>query len=134
MVMSDLPNGRALAKAFFVENDDVYAVNQRVCIIRPHGLHPKFAFYQLNRHPYFMKYDDGSNQTHLANSVFTKFPFLLPPLEQQVSIAAFLDRLSEAVGSAAEKLRVQVQLLQERRHALITAAVTGELEVPGVVA
>jgi type I restriction enzyme S subunit len=33
MVMSDLPNGRALAKAYFVEADNTYAVNQRVCAL-----------------------------------------------------------------------------------------------------
>ena len=33
IVMSDLPNGRALAKAFFVDDDRPYAVNQRVCIL-----------------------------------------------------------------------------------------------------
>jgi type I restriction enzyme S subunit len=31
MVMSDLPNGKALAKAFLADADDRYAVNQRVC-------------------------------------------------------------------------------------------------------
>ena len=30
MVMSDLPNGRALAKALFVEGENNYALNQRV--------------------------------------------------------------------------------------------------------
>ena len=33
MVMSDLPNGRALAKAYLVVANDVYAVNQRVCAL-----------------------------------------------------------------------------------------------------
>ena len=31
MVMSDLPNGRALAKCFYIEDDDKYTLNQRIC-------------------------------------------------------------------------------------------------------
>ncbi len=34
MVMSDLPNGKALAKAFLVDADNRYAVNQRVCALQ----------------------------------------------------------------------------------------------------
>ena len=33
-----------------------------------------------------------------------------------------------------ERLTKQIDLLAERRQALITAAVTGELEIPGVAA
>ena len=134
LVMSDLPNGRALARAFFVDEDDIYAVNQRVCIISPHGVEPRFAFYQLDRNPYFLSYDDGSNQTHLSNSTFTKFPMLIPPAEEQRAIADFLDELTANLSRASRLLSQQIELLRERRQALITAAVTGELGVPGVAA
>lgn len=33
MVLSDVPNGRALSKCYLVEKDNVYTVNQRVCRI-----------------------------------------------------------------------------------------------------
>ena len=33
LVMSDLPKGRALARAFYVDADGRYAVNQRVCLL-----------------------------------------------------------------------------------------------------
>ena len=31
MVMSDLPNGKALAKCFLVDQDNLYTLNQRIC-------------------------------------------------------------------------------------------------------
>jgi len=37
-----------------------------------------------------------------------------------------------AIHRAAVKLERQIALLQEHRQALITAAVTGELDIPGV--
>ena len=65
MVMSDLPNGRALAKAYFVEADNTYTVNQRVCALTAYHDNPKYIFYILNRNPYFLSFDDGVSQTHL---------------------------------------------------------------------
>ncbi|MEI7776426.1 MAG: restriction endonuclease subunit S, partial [Verrucomicrobiota bacterium] len=69
MVMSDLPNGRALAKAYLVEKDDTYAVNQRVCALTAYRDSPEYFFFVLNRHPYFLKFDNGVSQTHLLNNV-----------------------------------------------------------------
>ncbi|HEY6642182.1 restriction endonuclease subunit S [Povalibacter sp.] len=83
MVMSDLPNGRALAKAFLVQDDVRYAVNQRVCILRPISGKPRFLYYLLDRNPLFLVHDDGVNQTHLPNDVFTKFPIFEPPAGEQ---------------------------------------------------
>jgi type I restriction enzyme S subunit len=34
MVMSDLPNGRALAKCFVVDTNDKYTLNQRICALK----------------------------------------------------------------------------------------------------
>lgn len=36
MVMSDLPNGKALAKCFIVDEDNKYSLNQRICALRFH--------------------------------------------------------------------------------------------------
>ncbi len=59
MVLSDLPKGKALAKCYFVEADDRYAVNQRVCRLKPSKIDGKFLYYTLNRHPRLLAYDDG---------------------------------------------------------------------------
>ncbi|WP_417241830.1 restriction endonuclease subunit S [Celeribacter sp.] len=86
MVMSDLPNGRALAKCYLVGEHERLAVNQRVCILRPkQGFDAQMLFHILNRHPYFMAFDDGVNQTHLLNGVFEKCVLAVPddPEEQR---------------------------------------------------
>jgi type I restriction enzyme S subunit len=134
MVMSDLPNGRALARAYFVDGDQPLAVNQRVCRISAHSIDAKFAFYQLDRHPALLRYEDGSNQTHLPNSAFTKLSMVIPPKPEQLAIVRCLDSLASQVDGLSAALRRQIELLSERRHALIIAAVTGELDVPGVAA
>jgi len=53
----------------------------------------------------------------------------IPPYEQQASMEARLAKAAEGTERFASLLRAQSLLLQERRQALITAAVTGQLEL-----
>lgn len=129
MVMSDLPNGRALAKAFHVPEDHRYAVNQRVCALSVFRDDPRFFYYQLNRSPGLLCLDDGINQTHIPNSAFTKLPVVVPPIEEQVEIRIFLDRKTAKLVEIIDKSEVFIQLLRELRTALISAAVTGKIDV-----
>ena len=124
MVMSDLPNGRALAKAFHVKDHRDYAVNQRVCALTAHSVNSRFLYYQLDRSPYFLMYDDGSNQTHLTNSVYKKAPVFLPPNEEQQKIADFLDYEIAQIDTLIDKQQQLIQLLKEKRQAVISHAVT----------
>ena len=67
MVLSDVPNGKAIAKCFFVDADDLYSVNQRICRITPFDADNLMLLYILNRSPYFLSFDDGVKQTNLRN-------------------------------------------------------------------
>jgi type I restriction enzyme S subunit len=124
MVMSDLPNGRALARAFYVEEKKDYAVNQRICAITAKKICAKFLFYQLDRSPYFLMYDDGSNQTHLSNDTYKKYPVLLPSVSEQQIIANFLDHETAKIDILIEKQQQLIVLLKEKRQAVISHAVT----------
>lgn len=53
----------------------------------------------------------------------------VPPLEEQKKIAAFLDRETEKVDILTKKCETAIRLLKERRTALISAAVTGKIDV-----
>jgi type I restriction enzyme S subunit len=58
----------------------------------------------------------------------------LPPLEEQRVIVDEAWRRLRRVDRSVDRLNWQIDLLGERRNALITAAVTGELEIPGAAA
>ena len=58
----------------------------------------------------------------------------LPDVDEQDVIIEKTNRLLNRSFEAEESLVAQVDLLAEKRQALITAAVTGELEIPGVAA
>ncbi|MBS9996317.1 restriction endonuclease subunit S [Vibrio alginolyticus] len=129
MVMSDLPNGRALAKALFVQGDNNFALNQRVCAITATEIDARFLYYQLNRNEYFLSFDDGCNQTNLSNYVFKNFPALVPYKAEQCEIAEYLDRQTESFDRLVEIANRQIELMKERKTALISAAVTGKIDV-----
>jgi type I restriction enzyme S subunit len=128
MVMSDLPNGRALARTFLVDDRDAYAVNQRVCRIRLQRGEPRYFSYQLNRHPQLMSHDDGNEQTHLPNVAFKQILLLEPSLQEQENIADYLDDQRTRLDAIVAKAGESVAGLQEYRSALITSAVIGQIE------
>jgi len=127
MVMSDLPNGRALAKAYFVEADNTYAVNQRVCALTAYRDCSKYLYYVLNRNPYFLSFDDGVSQTHLLNRVFQKCPIPLPPSEkEQRSIAEALSDI-DSMLSGLEQLLMKKRLIKQ---AAMQELLTGKRRLP----
>lgn len=54
----------------------------------------------------------------------------LPPVDEQMEIVAAVYHEQGALDTCADRLSEQIDLLQERRQALITAAVTGQLDIP----
>ena len=128
MVMSDLPNGRALARAYYVDDHGKYAVNQRVCRITAEKAHSRFLFYLLDRHPGLMQNDDGVHQTHLSNSDFQKLKLYLPSVSEQNQIARFLDHETARIDALIEEQQRLIELLKEKRQSVISHAVTKGLD------
>ena len=54
---------------------------------------------------------------------------LRPPLSEQASIAAYLDTETGKLDALLAKVEEAIERLQEYRTALITAAVTGKIDV-----
>lgn len=105
MVLSDIPNGKAIAKCFLVEEDNCYTVNQRICRLTPRNLNSKILYYLLNRNPYFLAFDDGVKQTNLRNEDVLNCPLLIPsdPMEQE-KIADTLSSIDDFINAQNKKL------------------------------
>jgi type I restriction enzyme S subunit len=105
MVLSDLPKGRALAKCFYVDTSNQYAVNQRVCRLTTRRISSEFLYYALDRHPALLAYDDGLNQTHLRKEAVLACPISHPrEKEEQQSIAQCLSSLNGFLASQSSKI------------------------------
>lgn len=91
-------------------------------------LHRRFLFYLTMSHPFrkigeAMMYGAGG-QKRVPEDFIKDFRPGLPPIEEQTAIAAFLDRETVRIDSLIEKKRRFLKLLQEKRSALISHAVT----------
>jgi type I restriction enzyme S subunit len=72
----------------------------------------------------------GSTMENLSAEILMSAPLLAPPVDVQHAILRKLDSLKRRHAALAARLEKQTRLLTEHRQALITAAVTGELEIP----
>jgi type I restriction enzyme S subunit len=57
----------------------------------------------------------------------------VPPVDEQQSIVKYLERAGSRLADLVEKTEASVRLLGKRRSALITAAVTGQIDLRGAV-
>ena len=74
----------------------------------------------------------GVKTTNLASTNSSKilgFPIPLPQLAIQRRRVLAVQRKLDQISRARQRLRVQLDVLAERRQALITAAVTGQLDI-----
>jgi type I restriction enzyme S subunit len=65
----------------------------------------------------------------LRSEVFDRMKIAIPKIEEQIEIVAQLKRQMHIVDSLIEKAHLGIELLGERRTALISAAVTGKIDV-----
>lgn len=77
---------------------------------------------------------DGANIYHLGVETVRGLPAWAPSIVVQREVAVELDREVSGLERQARIRQRQIDLLLERRLALITAAVTRQLEIPGVAA
>lgn len=105
MVLSDIPNGKAIAKCFLVEEDNRYTVNQRICRITSRGVNSKILYYLLNRNPYFLSFDDGVKQTNLRKEDVLNCPLQIPSdTKEQEKIADTLSSIDDLINAQKQKV------------------------------
>jgi type I restriction enzyme S subunit len=75
----------------------------------------------------------GSTRSRIPLSVMASRRLAVPPVEEQVVITGFLERESATIDTLTAEAERAIALLQERRTALISAAVTGQIDVRELV-
>ncbi len=128
MVMSDVPNGRAIAKCYWVESNNTYTVNQRICILKPLEIDGKLLFYKLDRNPFYLSFDDGAKQTNLRKDDVLVCPLAIPKSEaEQRAIAAALSD----VDALLAKLDQFIAKKRDFKQAAMQQLLTGQTRLPG---
>jgi restriction endonuclease S subunit len=65
---------------------------------------------------------------------FKQIKSILPPFDEQQEILHFLDRETAKIDTLIAKVREHIEKLKEYRTAIISAAVTGKIDVRPEVA
>ena len=102
--------------------------------LRPHSGKESvyFLFYALSIAAtlgVFTASGDKATIAHLPADIFRHHRFAFPPFEEQLAIAGFLGREVTKMDQLISQANDAAALLQERRTALISAAVTGKIDV-----
>lgn len=97
-------------------------------------LHPEFSKYYFRSSKlrfFFVNEMNIVTRASLSQELLKKLPVLLPPIEEQIKIAEKLHDQEVVFEKLIANAFNAIQLMQERRAALISAAVTGKIDVRG---
>ncbi len=129
MAMTGATIGKA-AKYTFAEPA---LLNQRVCLFRAKPSHRQvFLWSVLNCH-YYKEHlavtAFGGAQPNISDTELLECSVPMPPKAEQDAIAAYILTKTSEFDALMARAADGVRLLQERRTALISAAVTGKIDV-----
>lgn len=127
--LTDLQNDQSSLRVGAVQERGIIT-SAYVCLKTRSDIDSRFAFYYFNAFDLnkgFYSLGGGVRQT-LKYQELRRLPMVLPPLPEQQAIAAFLDRETarlDALIGCKERL---LELLEEKRKAIISRAVTRGLD------
>lgn len=104
-----------------------------VFAVRPHGVSSEWlnaitgsGYAQF----YFMtRSKQSTNLASISSTSIMELPVLLPPRNEQAAVLTFIAKQTSQFDTLMTEARSAITLLQERRTALISATVTGQIDV-----
>jgi len=139
VITKDSESWSDIAKpALVVQTTDDFVCGYHLAIIRPHKgvLSGRYLLRILQSsaiNAQFQRAATGVTRYGLPKSAIGEAWIPLPPLAEQHVIADFLDAKTRKIDALSNRVSAGVSVLREYRAALITAAVTGQIDVRGVV-
>ncbi len=109
MVLSDLPNGKALGKCYFVMEDKKYAINQRIALLKVKKGDSFFIYQILNRNKKLLKYDNGVSQTNLRKDNVLNLTINIPVISEQNKIAKIFSKFDERISYQQNKINYLIK-------------------------
>nr|WP_308635857.1 restriction endonuclease subunit S [Massilia brevitalea] len=126
-------SGNTTGTFAIVETDHAFAIWSPLALIRvdPKRFSPKFVYYNFAA-DFFQENVRIScsygTQPNIGMSVIERLVISAPPLVDQQSIAKFLDRETAKIDTLIAKQEAMIDLLKEKRQAVISHSVTKGLD------
>lgn len=118
--------------------DGVTSPDYRVFSLSHHQSLPEYYLYLLQMgyfNKIFYPFGQGASQLgrwRLQTEAFNEFLAPCPPKQEQEEIIKFIERNLNRFDILSQKANKAIELLKERRMALISAVVTGKIDVRGI--
>ncbi len=134
-----LSKSGSIGTAAIVDSDIEFSIYESIFVLRAREgvLTPKYLLQLLRSPSCSAQYSAslvGMGVGHLNMSDIVDVRVALPPLAEQSSIVEHLESEIEKFDTLTAEAQRAIDLLQERRTALISAAVTGQIDVRSAVA
>ena len=118
--------------------EDIFGLvcGYHLAILRPTASNGEYLYYLLQStfvRSAFEIVATGMTRYALGKYSIENLAFALPNQSEQTSISSFLDRKTSHIDTLISKAQKFIDLLKEYRSSLITAAVTGKIDVREVV-
>lgn len=131
-----LPCTGTLGNAALIQENNLYHINQNIAkvTINSELFNTEFTVFWMTSLPFrqMIEFNNTSGmQPVLLIGDIRKLPIPLLPLDEQQEIVDFLLLKTEQFDRLIGNAEKAIQLMQERRTALISAAVTGKIDVRG---
>ncbi len=129
VIMGMIGQGKTRGMSAYIQIPST--INQNLAAIVPTTkLNGRFLHHIL-MHMYepIREYGRGGNQEALNTEIVASLRIPLPPILEQEKIANFVDQRTSTIAELVDRANIQIAKLQERRTALISAAVTGKINV-----
>ncbi|MCW7556086.1 restriction endonuclease subunit S [Endozoicomonas gorgoniicola] len=114
--------------------EERFSLLSSVALIRPRKsrLRPEYLKHHLNASVFkdeMLNRLSGGAMTRFTVDGISRFNILIPPLDEQDKIIHLIDLKASKMDDLIGEAERAILLMQERRTALISAAVTGKIDV-----
>lgn len=116
-------------RLFYIETD-FWPHNTSLYVVDFHGNEPRFAWYTLQTVD-FAAHSAKAAVPGIDRNDIHVLPVAVPPTVEQLQITSYLDQAMAELDLLSTESQRAITLLQERRSAVIAAAVTGKIDVRG---
>ncbi len=129
IVMAKIGAALLLGRVRTIEFDSCIDNNMMAIFPKPE-VFPRFLYYLLQLIPFPLIVNPGAVPSTSEGAV-ANLHMIMPPMSEQEEIANFLDAETRKIDQLMDRNSLMLQVLEERKLALVAAAVTGKIDVRG---
>lgn len=125
--------GASIGRCYVYLLEEEANINQHICILRPDLdlIIPEFLMYQIQstRIQNLIDMVEGASREGLTNFVLKNYPIAITDIEEQKNIVSNIKNDIKIIDETIAKTEEELKLVTEYKEALISNAVTGQIQL-----